>query len=96
MTVADLQKKLYESQKAGDALRVGVLRYLLSAMKNKEIELRAEGKTLSEEDVRKVISKQIKQRNDSIESYKSGGRQDLADKEQSEREILEELLANVQ
>jgi hypothetical protein len=92
MVLSDLQKQLFEYSKARDAERVSVLRFLISALKNKEIDLRAEGKQLLVEDSIKVTEKQIKQRKESIEIYKNAGREDLRSKEARELEILEELL----
>ncbi|MFA6982291.1 MAG: GatB/YqeY domain-containing protein [Patescibacteria group bacterium] len=93
MLLNDLQTRVFTYQKAGDVLRLSVLRFLLAALKNKEIELRVSGGVITDEVVKKVIEKQIKQHNDSIESYKKGNRQDLVDKETSELRILEEFLA---
>jgi uncharacterized protein len=92
MKLQQLQKKLFEFQKSKYTLRVSVLRYLLAAIQNKEIALRAEGIQLSNEDVLAVMYAQIKQREQSIEDYGSAGRQDLVDKEASELEVLKELL----
>ena len=94
MTLESLNQQLISAIKSKDLLRVSVLRYLLAGIKNREIELRPENKVVDEEQVIKVLEKQIKQRKDSIESYKMGKRQDLVDKESSELEILEELLSN--
>ncbi len=91
MTLQDLQAKIIFYYKAKDELRLSVVKYLLAAVKNKEIELRPQGKRLDEEIIGKVLEKQIKQRKDSIESYKEGNRQDLVDKETRELEILYEL-----
>jgi len=92
MVLTDLQKKVFEYAKAGDTEKVSVLRFLISALKNKEIEFRVEGKQLSVEDATKVTLKQIKQRKESVEIYKNAGREDLYKKEARELEILEELL----
>lgn len=93
MLINTLQEKVFVYQKEKDPLRLSVLRYLLSALKNKEIEFRSTGETLTDDVVRKVIEKQIKQRKDSIESYKSGNRQDLVEKETQELGVLEEFLS---
>ena len=87
-----LKKKLIEYMKAKDAERVGVVRFLLSAISNKEIDFKGQGMEMEDKHVVKVILKQIKQRKDSIESYKSGGRDDLVQKETGELAILEEIL----
>lgn len=87
-----IQKDLVVAQKSKDALLVSTLRYLSSAVKNKEIELRPSGKALGDLDVLDVLSKQIKQRKESMEEFKRGGRTDLFEKEQKELAILERYL----
>ena len=84
-----LRKELIAAQKGGDRFRVGVLRFFLSALKNREIELRRE---LTDEDVIGVAQRLVKQRRESIESFRKGGREELAEKEQKELEILKEYL----
>lgn len=91
-----LQKKLFELQKAGDKEKVAVLRYLLSKVKNKQIELRAKEETISKEGVVQIIRKQMKQRDESAELYRQGNREELAEKEEREKEILAEFLEYVQ
>ncbi len=75
--------------KARDSLRLSVLRMMKSAIKNKEIELRAE---LEDNQAIQVLSTLIKQRKDSIEQFTGGGRLDLAQKEAAEIKIIEEYL----
>ncbi len=87
-----LKIKLIESQKSKDELTLGVLRFLNSAIKNKEIELRPKGEVLDDEKIIQVLKKQIKMRNDSIESYKAGNRMDLVERESKEKDVLESLL----
>jgi len=87
-----LKTKLIESQKSKDELTLGVLRFLNSAIKNKEIELRPKGEVLDDEKILQVLKKQIKMRNDSIESYKAGNRMDLVERESNEKAVLESLL----
>lgn len=93
MVLKDLQSKIFIYQKEGDVLRLSVARYLLSALKNKEIELRVTGDVVTDEVVKKTIEKQIKQHKDSIESYEKGNRKDLVDKEAAELKVLEEFLS---
>ena len=90
-----LKTDLKESMKARDAERVSVIRFLISAINNKEIELKPQGVELKDKHIIKVIEKQMKQRKDSIEAYKQGNRPDLMEKESGELAILEELLAKV-
>lgn len=78
------------AMKAKDMDRVNTLRFLTSAIKNKEIEVRPN--ELTDEDVFSVLRKSVKQRQDSIEQYKAAQRADLADKEQAELQIIESYL----
>jgi hypothetical protein len=82
------------AMKAKDKVRLRTLRSLRSALQNKQIEQSEGGEraVLSEADQLAVVRKQVKQRKDSIEQYDDAGRQDLVDKEQEERDILEEYL----
>ena len=93
MILDTLKSQLTEGIKARDMELVGVLRLLISAINNKEIQLRTQGIELEDKHVIKSIQKEIKQRNDSIEAYKKGNRQDLVDKETAELKLLEEILA---
>ena len=78
--------------RAKNAARLGVLRMLKSALKYAAIEKAgADGQTTDAEAVQ-VIRKQVKQRQDSIESFDKGGRPELAAKEKEEVKILEEYL----
>ena len=95
MIIETLKTSLKEAMKARDIERVSVIRFLISAVNNQEINLRGQGIELQDKHVVKVIQKQIKQRKDSIESYKQGNRQDLVDKENAELEMLEEILQSV-
>ncbi len=80
---------LTAAMKAKEALRLSVLRMMKTAVKNKEIELRAE---LDDAQVIQVLSTLIKQRKDSVEQFTKGGRPELAEKEASEIKIIEEYL----
>ncbi len=88
-----LKSKLIEYVKTRDLERVGVLRYLLAKIQEKEIDMRTQDAEFGDEHVIGVVEKQIKQRKDSIEAYRLGGRQDLVDKEEKELKILQEILA---
>ncbi|MBI2031323.1 MAG: GatB/YqeY domain-containing protein [Candidatus Levybacteria bacterium] len=92
MTKTDLQEELKKSMLAKDETRVSVLRLLLSAINYYEINKGGAGYEATDEDVLSVIQKEAKQRRDSIEEFKKGGRQDLVDKEAKELEILNTYL----
>lgn len=74
-----------EAMKARDQLRVDTLRSALSGFTYKRTEA---GKDLSDEDELDVVRRQVKQRNDSFAEYTTAGRNDLAEKEGRERDIL--------
>ena len=88
MTKKDLQQQLKESMLARDALKTSVLRMLLSAINYYEIQKGGARYEATEEDILGVIQNQAKQRRDSIEQFKTAGRQELVDKESKELEIL--------
>jgi uncharacterized protein YqeY len=73
------------AMKAKDAQRLGTVRLLLSAMKQREVDERIE---LSDADILAILEKMLKQRRDSIAQYEAGGRQDLADVEKFEIGVL--------
>ena len=75
--------------KAKDSLRLGVLRLLKTAVKNLQVE---KMRPLTEDEVLEVVIRQTKQRQDSIEQYTAAGRQDLADTEAAELEILKDYM----
>jgi uncharacterized protein YqeY len=79
-----------DAMKNKDTLKSSTLSFLRSQLKNVAIDKRKE--KLDDSDVMVIIKKQAKQRLDSIEQFKSGGRQDLAEKEQKELEILKNYL----
>ena len=78
-----------EALKSKDSEKLSVLRMLKSAIKNSEIENK---KPLSDDEILKLLQKEVKQRKDSIDSYTSAGRKELADKEISEIKYLEKYL----
>ncbi len=75
---------------AKDAVRLGTLRMLKTAIEYTKIEKKQEA--LPDADILAVIKKQIKQRQDSIEGFEKGGRTDLADKEKAELAVLKTYL----
>ncbi|AXK38354.1 GatB/YqeY domain-containing protein [Crenobacter cavernae] len=73
------------AMKAKDGARLSTIRLLMAAIKQKEVDERVE---LDDVGIVAVIDKMQKQRRDSVTQYESGGRQDLADKERAEMEVL--------
>jgi len=88
-----LKARLAEDYRAalrsGDKLKVSVIRLLTALIKNREVEKRG---PLTDAEVMQAISSSCKQRQDSIEQYRQGGRQDLVDKETAEFHILQSYL----
>jgi len=79
--------------KAKDALKLNVLRGLMSSFTNEALAKKQKpDEELSDEDALAVISKAVKQRKDSIEQFEKGGRADLAESEKAELAILETYL----
>ncbi|WP_035060924.1 MULTISPECIES: GatB/YqeY domain-containing protein [unclassified Desulfovibrio] len=87
-----IEKEYIQAYKAKDAVRLTVLRLLKTAVKNKLVDLRRPGGSLSDEEMLDVIIKEGKQRQDSIEQYTAANRADLAEKEAAELRILQEYL----
>jgi hypothetical protein len=84
-----LKEQITEDMKAAmrakDSVRLGTIRLLTAAMKQKEVDERIE---LNDTLVLGIIEKMVKQRKDSISQFEAGGRQDLADAEKAELAIL--------
>ena len=86
---AGLQEAAKAALKSRDTIKLSTLRLLLAAVHNEEIRLRKE---LGAEEIQKVIATLSKQRSEAIELYRRGGRNDLAQKEEAELEILQAYL----
>src|SRR5881394_109718 len=83
-----IDSDLKEAMRAKDAARLGVVRMLKSALKYSAIEKSGPEAQLDDAEATQVIRKQVKQRQDSIESFEKGGRPELAAKEKDELAIL--------
>jgi uncharacterized protein YqeY len=87
-----IDSDLKDAMRAKDAARLGVLRMLKSALKYSAIEKSGAEAQLDDAEAIQVIRKQVKQRQDSIESFEKGGRPELAAKEKDELAILQTYL----
>ena len=87
-----IDSDLKEAMRAKDATRLSVLRMLKSALKYGAIAKPGAEAELSDAEAAQVIRKQVKQRQDSIESFEKGGRTELAQKEREELSILNAYL----
>ena len=92
-TTAGLRQRIESDMKAAlrakDKDRLGAIRLILAAIKQREIDERT---TLSDTDILAVLDKMTKQRRDSIAQFEQAGRQELADKEAAEVAVIQEYL----
>jgi uncharacterized protein YqeY len=87
-----VDSELKDAMRAKDAARLGVLRMLKAALKYSAIEKGGAEAQLDDAEAAQVIRKQVKQRQDSIESFEKGGRPELAAKEKDELAVLQAYL----
>lgn len=88
----DINRALTEAMKARNERAVSTLRMVNSTLKNADIEARASGKQLGDAEVLAVLQKMVKQRQESVEMYKKGGRDDLVKQEEEEIAIIQGYL----
>jgi uncharacterized protein YqeY len=84
--------ELKEAMKAGEKRRAGTIRMIMAALKDKDIEARGQGKTVSDEDIFALLQKMTKSRKESQEIYEKAGRIDLATQESEEIAIIQGFL----
>jgi len=93
MTTVTLKQRIQDdmksAMKAGEKDRLGVIRLILAAIKQREVDERI---VLDDDQVLAVLDKMLKQRRDSIAQYTAAGRTDLADVESAEAVIIQEYL----
>ena len=90
MTLQDrIESAMRDGMRARDERRTQTLRMAMSAAHNREIEL---GRSLTDDDYIEILGKQVKQRRESIEAFRSGGREAMAANEEAEAAILAEFL----
>ena len=82
----EISAALQDGMRAKDETKLASLRLVLTAIKTKEKEIR---RSLKDPEVIAVVSSQIKQRRESIDQYRKAGRQDLADAEEREIQVLQ-------
>lgn len=87
--VETLRSELTVAMKAGDARRRDMMRLLLAALGNARIEAQHD---LSDDEAIRVLQREAKQRRESIEAYRDGGRDDLVHAEQRELELIDSFL----
>ncbi len=86
---ARIQEDMKAALKAGDKARLSAIRLIMAAIKQREVDERVE---LDDQQVLAVLGKMAKQRRESIAQYQAAGRDDLAQKEQAELEIIQSYL----
>jgi len=84
--------QMKEAMKAGDKIRVGALRLVIAALKDREIEARGSGKIVSRADELALLTKMVKSRQESLAIYTQAKRDDLAAQESAEIAIIGEFL----
>lgn len=84
-----LQSDMKSAMKAGEKDRLGVIRLIMAAVKQREVDERV---TLDDEQVVALLDKMVKQRRESITQYQAGGRADLAAIESAEIEVIQQYL----
>ena len=87
-----VDSELKTAMREKNAIKLGVLRMLKAALTNAAIEKGGADSKLTDAEAAQVIRKQVKQRQDSIESFEKGGRAELAAKEKEELSILQSYL----
>lgn len=89
----DLQNELKNAMKNKDMATVAAIRLIIAGQKEKDVEARGKGKEKADDaELLSMMQTMIKQRNESIKIYLQGNRQDLADKEQGEIDVIMRFL----
>jgi uncharacterized protein YqeY len=84
--------QLKEAMKAGQKRRVDTIRMINAALKDKDIEARGAGKSVTDEDILALLQKMVKSRKESLDIYEKAGRTDLATQESEEIAIIQSFL----
>jgi len=94
MLRTQLDEALKGALKAKDQLATSTLRLILAALKDRDIAARGkgDGDAVSEDEILEMLQKMVRQREDSIEMYKKGGREELAEREAQEIEVIQRFL----
>ncbi|MEM9435018.1 MAG: GatB/YqeY domain-containing protein [Pseudomonadota bacterium] len=87
-----ISNDLKEAMKAKDAARLGTLRLINAAIKDQDIALRTENRTVGDPEILSILGKMVKQRQESARAYEEGGRLELAEREREEVKVIETFL----
>jgi uncharacterized protein YqeY len=85
-------QEMKDAMKSGDKPRLGAVRMIMAALKDKDIEARGQGKEIGEEDILALLQKMVKSRQESLGMYEQAGREDLAAQERGEIEVIQTFL----
>jgi uncharacterized protein len=85
-------KELKSAMKAGDKRRVDTIRLINAALKDRDIEARGQGKTVSDEEILALLQKLVKSRQESADIYEKAARLDLATQEREEIAVIQSFL----
>ena len=88
----DVAAKMKDAMKSGEKVRVGALRLVMAALKDREIEARGAGKIVSRADELALLTKMLKTRQETLAIYQQAGRTDLAAQESAEIAVIGEFL----
>jgi len=83
---------LKAAMKSGEKQKVETIRMITAGLKDRDIEARATGKTLTDDDILALLQKMVKSRQESVEIYEKGGRPELAEKERAEIAVISDYL----
>ena len=87
-----LSAGLKDAMRERDAVRLSTLRLINAALKDQDIALRAEGREVGDAEATAILSKMVRQRQESASAYEEGGRLELAEKERAEIAVIEGFL----
>jgi uncharacterized protein YqeY len=88
----ELTSELKVAMKAGEKRRVETIRLINAALKDRDIEARGQGKSVSDDDILALLQKLVKSRQESVEIYDKAGRVDLATQEREEIAVIQTFL----
>jgi uncharacterized protein len=89
---ARLNSELKDAMKAGERRRVDTIRLINAALKDRDIEARGQGKTVSDEEILALMQTMVKKRQESAEIYEKAGRIDLSTQEREEIAVIQSFL----
>lgn len=91
---AEINAKLKETLKSGDKVASSTIRLIMAAMKDRDISAREHGNTdgISDDEILLMLQSMVKQRQESSQTYSDAGRDDLAEREQAEIDVIKSFM----